>query len=191
MFDFTQILEKEKEISSFNMDVLRQYLTVEDYPWFFSQPNWGLREHYRLLAYISSKLSYNTIFDIGTFRGHSSLALSQNKNVKVVSYDIVDIKHLKIYPNNVEYNIGDFRKDPRLHHAPFIMIDVAPHDGIQEQEFHKFFIETGYKGVTFWDDIHFSKEMTDWWTSVNDPSIIRMDISSIGHYSGTGMIIYR
>lgn len=190
MFNFLEILNKQDEISAFNMDALKPYLNFSDYSWFLGQ-NWSLQEHYRLLAYISSKLSYNTIFDIGTFYGHSSLALSQNKTVKVVSYDIENVRNLRVYPHNVEYAIGDFRKDPRLFHAPFIMIDVAPHDGIQEAEFHKFFIDSGYKGVTLWDDINWSKQMIDWWDSVNEPNVIKLDISKIGHFSGTGLIIYK
>ena len=42
-------------------------------------------EHYRLLRFVSSY--YSLIFDIGTYRGYSALALSFGSD-KVVSYDV-------------------------------------------------------------------------------------------------------
>jgi len=46
-------------------------------------------EHYRLLTYMGNLLNGSLIIDIGTAQGHSSLALSQNENNTIVTYDIV------------------------------------------------------------------------------------------------------
>ena len=50
----------------------------------FCQPR---GEHYKLLSYISQQYNGITILDVGTLRGASCLALAQNKNNKVITYD--------------------------------------------------------------------------------------------------------
>src|ERR1035437_3298411 len=49
------------------------------------------REHYRLLMYVSTLVSDQIIFDIGTNRGMSSLALSYNHLNKIKTYDIIQL----------------------------------------------------------------------------------------------------
>lgn len=148
-------------------------------------------EHYKLLAWVSSLFPNQTIMDIGTHYGNSSLAMSQPKDAKLVSYDIVEMKQLfQPYPANCQYKIGDFREDPETLSSPFIFIDVDPHDGIQEKNFHEFFLSKSYKGITLWDDINANQEMRDWWYSIDGSTVIKIDLTEIGHWSGTGMIIY-
>jgi hypothetical protein len=146
-------------------------------------------EHYKLLAYISSCYTGQTIYDIGTYKGTSSLAMSYSYNTKIISYDIVDFKTIRNLPKNVEYRLGDFRLDPQVLQSPFIFIDVDPHDGIQEQAFHEFFLANNYKGLVMWDDIKILGTKP-WWDSINEKSIIKIDLSQAGHWSGTGLIIY-
>lgn len=150
------------------------------------------REHYRLISWLSSQFPNQTVMDIGTHFGNSSVAMSFDKNVKVVSYDIVEMKQLTKLPENVEYKIGDFREDPITMASPFIFVDVDPHDGVQEKNFHQFFLESQYKGITLWDDINCNDAMRDWWNSLaNDSSWFKkVDVTQLGHWSGTGMIIY-
>ena len=147
------------------------------------------KEHYKLLAYISSAYAGQTIYEIGTAMGNSSLALSYSPTTKIISYDILDTKCVITLPTNVEYRIGDFRLDPEVLKAPFIFIDVDPHDGIQEQAFHEFFLANNYKGIVMWDDI-LTWGLKDWWPTLNHPSVTKIDISAAGHISGTGLTIY-
>ena len=144
-------------------------------------------EHYKLLAYISSAYVGQTIYDIGTSVGNSSLALSYSPTTTVISYDIVDIKRISSAPANVEYRIGDFRLDPEVLKAPFIFIDVDPHDGIQEQAFHEFFLANNYKGIVMWDDINV-QGLQHWWPLIEN--VTKLDITQAGHWSGTGLTIY-
>jgi hypothetical protein len=88
----------------------------------------------------------------------------------------------------VEYKIGDFRFDSELLASPFIFIDVDPHDGIQEKAFHEFFLTVRYKGITLWDDIHLTPVMEQWWNSIESHKV---DLTKLGHASGTGMIVYK
>lgn len=146
-------------------------------------------EHYKLLAYISSVYSGQTIYEIGTAMGNSSLALSYSPTTKIVSYDILDTKCIITLPSNVEYKIGDFRLDPDVLKSPFIFIDVDPHDGIQEQAFHEFFLTNNYKGIVMWDDI-ISWGLKDWWPTITESSVTKIDLTAAGHLSGTGLLIY-
>lgn len=149
------------------------------------------KEHYKLIAWVSSLFPGQTVMDIGTHYGNSSLAMSHPKDVKVVSYDIVEMKQLKQpFPTNCDYKIGDFKEDPVTLSSPFIFIDVDPHDGIQEKDFHEWFLENNYKGITLWDDINCNPAMKDWWNSVDGSVVKKMDVSELGHWSGTGMIVY-
>ena len=144
-------------------------------------------EHYKLLAFLSSVYAGQTIYDIGTSVGNSSLALSYSPTTTVISYDIVDIKRISSAPENVEYRIGDFRLDPEVLKAPFIFIDVDPHDGIQEQAFHEFFLANNYKGIVMWDDINV-QGLQHWWPNI--VNVTKLNITEAGHWSGTGLTIY-
>jgi hypothetical protein len=148
------------------------------------------REHYQLISWVASQFPGQTVMDIGTHYGNSSLAMANDKTAKVVSYDIIEMKQLLNLPENVEYKIGDFREDPLTMTSPFIFIDVDPHDGIQERDFHEWFIKSGYKGITLWDDIHCNPEMNIWWSNVSGDGVKKYDFTEIGHWSGTGVIVY-
>lgn len=145
------------------------------------------REHYKLISAIASMFEGQTVYDIGTHMGNSSLALGANKNVKVVSYDIVNCTQLLASPPNVQYKIGDFRMDTGVLKSPFIFIDVDPHDGIQEAEFHTWLAKHKYAGIVLWDDIHCNNAMETWWTNI---ATTKYDLTPAGHWSGTGMTLY-
>ena len=146
------------------------------------------REHYQLLALLTRLFEGQTIFDIGTHYGNSSLALSFNPNVRIISYDIVEMKRILMPPFNVEYKHGNFMNDPEVLSSPFIFVDVDPHDGIQEKDFHDFFLEKEYKGIVLWDDIHCNPAMIKWWNELTGAR--KVDLTSVGHWSGTGMTVY-
>jgi hypothetical protein len=186
MLSFDNLDYIQSQFQNLDVTVLNKYKSS------FVFDNTSTVEHYNLLSYISTLCSGQTIFDIGTYKGHSALAMSYNPDVKVVSYDIVDAKEtLNGSPANVEWKLGDFRQDPNILTSPFILIDTDPHDGVQEAEFHKFFLDNNYKGCVMWDDIGpIFPLMQAWWNSINDSSVLKLDVSSIGHYTGTGILIY-
>lgn len=177
-----------EDIAKINLSGVADKIDNDQYRQYFLEER-GV-EHYKLLAWIATLFGDSKIFDIGTHYGNSSIAMSYAKNAKVVSYDIVEMKQLNSLPENVEYKIGDFRANPEVLSSPFIFIDVDPHDGIQEKDFHQFFLKKNYKGITMWDDINVNKEMRFWWDSITEPNAKKNDISLLGHWSGTGMIIY-
>ena len=61
------------------------------------------RQHYRLLSYLSTLFNNSDIFDIGTHRGSSAMALSYNPTNKVYSFDIENrSKNYENKPSNME-----------------------------------------------------------------------------------------
>lgn len=159
------------------------------------------QEHYRLIAYLSSQLpSGSLIVDIGTYHGQSAVAASFNENVKVVTYDIYD--HL---PNNkdtarnkpnIEIRVGNCLMDMEdiAVRASMVILDVDPHDGIQESEIVDSLIaQHGYKGMLLMDDVGLNKGMRDFYNDtvekyVDSHGYRALDLTSVGHFSGTGML---
>ena len=45
-----------------------------------------------MIAHLSTRFNNSTIFDIGTNKGYSALALSCNPSTRIVSYDITEPK---------------------------------------------------------------------------------------------------
>lgn len=155
------------------------------------------KEHYRLLTCLANEVSTTSnkpIIDIGTYLGFSALALSTPPNVsKVVSYDIVDCipddetSITAKSKSNIELRITDCLNEiDTLINTDLICLDVA-HDTSTEQEVLTALKANNYKGLLFLDDIHLSKEMDDWWNSIDLP---KYDVSKYGHWSGSGLVVF-
>lgn len=145
-------------------------------------------EHYRLLAYISTLMSKQTIIDVGSYKGDSAVALSFNKSNKVISFDLeVQPEVQNINRKNIDFRIGNVLNCPDLvKSASLIMLDTY-HNGDFEQDFVNWLDEIGYKGIVMFDDIHLNKPMQKFWNGITKP---KYDISYIGHHSGTGIAIW-
>ena len=144
-------------------------------------------EHYRMLSAIVSSIQDNIVVDIGTYQGCSALAMAANENVQVISYDIMNRLRSLPKEKNIEYRVENLLKTKNLPKTSLIMLDVDPHDAIQEPMFMNLFDDLGYKGIVICDDIHLSSHMEDWWNSIDRENI---DLTSIGHHSGTGMVYF-
>ena len=144
------------------------------------------KEHYRLIAYLSTFFNDSIIFDIGTNLGYSALALAYNNRNRVVSYDIVDLKELNHREEltSIEYLVGDVLQDNRLMASPLIMLDTY-HDGSFEKVFYTFLKQNRYRGLLFLDDIRLNQPMRDFWNSISEP---KEDITDVGHWSGSGLV---
>lgn len=146
-------------------------------------------EHYRLLTYLSRIYDGVTFIDAGTYNGFSALALAQNKKNKVITYDIEpkNIPFFKEY-SNIEFRQLDINEeaDEVIKASPLILLDVDPHDGVQEVIFYAKLQTMGYKGYLLCDDINLNPGMRKFWGSVTDNK--KHDLTEFGHHSGTGLI---
>lgn len=147
------------------------------------------QSEYRLYAWLSSQFENTTILDVGTRTGGSALALSYNDKNQVISYDLVEQgASSSIKKENITFKIQDFREDDTLDwdNISIIMIDVDPHDGVQEVEMMEFLKEKGWKGIMLLDDIGPGwPEVQDMWDAIEEPKI---DVTPVGHMSGTGLV---
>ena len=142
-------------------------------------------EHYRLLSWIGGCFSNNSIIDVGSFKGFSGCALSYNQSNTVYSFDITNSIVLNPIPNNLNFIIGNIEdyKDLIIK-SPFIFYDTV-HDGITEHRFITWLKYINYKGIIVFDDIYLNDQMKEFWYKLN---FKKEDITSIGHWSGTGMV---
>lgn len=144
------------------------------------------KEHYRLLMYISTLYNNETIFDIGTNKCMSALALSYNKLNKIKTFDIVKLLPENPSVDNIEYILGDSTKDSDLNNCPIIFLDVD-HDGIYEDIFYDHLKSIDWKGILILDDIHLNEPMKNFWNRIEEK---KYDITNIGHWSGTGLVVF-
>jgi hypothetical protein len=183
------ILEKILNISNKELDSLDisffKYILLLPYAKFFESES-GL-EHYRLLIYISTLLDNSTIYDIGTHRCYSSIALSFNKTNKVISYDV--IKQIPSYPikSNIKYCLGNIIDKEDLNNSSLIFLDVN-HDGIFENKFYNHLHDINWKGLLILDDINLNDDMKLFWNNIIEE---KYDITKIGHWSGTGIVYFK
>ena len=153
-------------------------------------------EHYKFLAYMTTFFKGRDIFDIGTHRGASALALSYTPENTVHSFDI---EHLYNLPkvSNIEYNLQNLWEpvirqiwEQKLLNSAFIVLDIDPHEGTRELEFYEWLKAKNYKGFVICDDIWYFKPMRDnFWYKI--PSDDKIDVTELAHWSGTGIIRFQ
>jgi predicted O-methyltransferase YrrM len=157
-------------------------------------------EHYRLLAALGVALNAQSVLEIGTFTGLSALAL-RSTVPSVITNDIVPWAEIpgtvlngSDFDSGVSQLIGDlsnplvFKKSSELIlAADFIFID-GPKNGKFEVNIEPQ-LRTLLRGsgkVVVWDDTRVMT-MVGFWRSLDLPKI---DATSLGHWSGTGIIQY-
>jgi len=180
------------DVGNFKIENARNPAFTIDSNEFYGAPG---DQHYRLLGYLASKINNSIIIDIGTHRGSSALALSTNPTNTIHSFDIIP----KVAPHgipNLHLHIADLWDDSTraqwketILSSKLIVLDIDPHSGVPEYEFYKWLKLSGYQGIVLCDDIWYFKEMRDnFWYKI--PSIEKLDISCLGHWSGTGLIAF-
>lgn len=161
-------------------------------------------EHYKLLAALVGLLRPSTIVEIGTATGASALAMKSalGEDSKLVTFDVVPWQAV---PSAVlrDSDFADGRLEQRsedlstpagwqasaelLRSAEFIFLD-ALHDGTQERNFLRGFDEVGLAAgpIVMLDDIRLWR-MLSFWQDIPRP---KLDLTSFGHWSGTGLVDY-
>jgi predicted O-methyltransferase YrrM len=175
------------------MELLKNEILKEDLSYFDKEMGLypylkSVTEHYRLLSHISKIYNNEILIDAGTNFGHSCMALAQNRNNKVITYDIFN-KNFEFFKEygNIEFKMLDINEESEeiLNSAKIILLDIDPHDGIQEKKFTDLLSKINYKGYVICDDIFLNDGMKNWWDSI---IIEKYDVTEVGHFSGTGII---
>ena len=150
-------------------------------------------EHYKLIAYLSTLFENKNYIDIGTFYGFSALALSYDKDAKVTTYDIKDwIENINDktvkQKGNVVCKLMDCVSDmANIIKTDFIVLDIDPHDGVEETRILDNLEQNGYRGVVLLDDINLNDDMKKFWKNIKHK---KYNITKYGHWSGTGIVIF-
>ena len=159
-------------------------------------------EHYRLLAGLARVLEARTVVEIGTATGLSALSLLAGvpEGGRVVTFDLIPWRE---YPGTVlreedfaegrlAQHIADLshpegieRHRAVLGDATLIFIDAAK-DGEQERRFLDLFAGVAFASppILVFDDIRQWK-MLAIWREIQRP---KLDLTSFGHWSGTGLV---
>jgi hypothetical protein len=175
-----------ENINKISLSALAHHPADNEYRPYFLDTRF--KEHYRLLAYLSTLFSDQLLFDIGTHKGYSALALSYDRDNRVISYDVNDTKalhHMETL-HRIEFVIGNVLEDPRLLTSALILLDTY-HDGKFETLAYEHLKKNGYKGLLVVDDTYLNPEMTHFWQSITEN---KEDITDLGHWSGSGLVVF-
>ena len=156
-------------------------------------------EHYRLLAGLSQALEARRVVDVGTYTGLSALSLG-HFGAHVISYDIHGWStfedtalHESDFEGELEQRIGDlsdpaffFNQTDVLQGADLIFVD-GPKDGVFEWKFADLLYSAlaDKSTVIVWDDTRLMN-MVAFWAALSAP---KLDATSLGHWSGTGLTL--
>ena len=157
-------------------------------------------EHYRLLAGLVRVLRPHCMVEIGTASGMSALALlsAAPEGAKVTTYDVLGWKSFRDtllydgdFGDRLEQRLADLSRPASfqteretLQSAELIFID-GPKDGAFEAIVTRSLIQlmTGRSAILVYDDIRVMN-MVRFWRELPLP---KLDASSLGHWSGTGL----
>lgn len=149
-------------------------------PW-YRQPSG--KEHYRLISYLASERSI--AYDIGTFIGYSACAMSTAKEVH--SFDIQKRPIEAPKPKNCHYQILNVLETADLFKDDAVILLDTFHQGDFEKAFVDRLIAQNWRGLLVCDDIHLGESMKNFWSNI---ALEKYDVTSIGHHSGTGIVIF-
>lgn len=176
------VIDKEI-IKNIDLSEIRSYVVNMD-----GEFDTGAQPH-KFYAYLSTLFNNTTIIEVGTGWGNSALAFSHNPNNNVISYDIEDKGAGEITKENTIFKVMDFTQDDSIDwdNVSIVMIDVDPHDAIQEPPMVQYLYDKGWSGILILDDIgEIFANMKEWFQSLGEEKW-ELD-SEIGHYAGTGLV---
>ena len=153
------------------------------------------QEPYKLIALLSQKVG-GVAIDMGTLYGSSALALSYSESTRVITLDtkkqIPDTQDFvtPIKRQNVRMIVASCQSIlPFAATADLIILDI---DNQLSKEMTKVIDELRFyhfKGILVLNDIHLNEAMEQVWSSVPS-NLKKIDATSLGHHSGTGLIVY-
>lgn len=191
------VSEVLKDIQDVDYNFLKNRFDKKTFKWLNTWPG----EHYKFLTCVTKFLKPDLVIEVGTFKGASCLAMKHEFCGKIITYDVVPWSKIKgthlreeDFDNKLEQRIIDFSNINQIRtqrnefkNAYFIFVDMAK-DGVSEKLFCDYLDSLNFDKLNapfvVFDDIRFNS-MLEFWRNINHP---KMDITSIGHWSGTGIV---
>lgn len=159
-------------------------------------------EHYRFLAGLIDYLQPSTVVEIGTFLGLSALAIKKYlpAHGKLLTFDIIPWHSLPetclmesdFMDGRLKQELGDLADAAVFdsHRSLFSRADIIFLDGPKDRIFERTFLERlgtvkfEVPSLLVIDDIRLWS-MLDIWKEIKLP---KLDVTSLGHFSGTGLV---
>ena len=199
IFILEMIATDIESISSIDYEKFRTYfpstISNETVNEFHSKPG---KEHFRLLAYLSSLYKNSTIINIHTNNGYEALALSYEPTNTVYSFGSLEratnhtvrqCKNIQFHTDNILDPVVREKWRETILQSAFIFVDIEPHDGHHEYDLYQYLTNIGYKGFVIYDDIWYFKSMrNNCWYKI--PDTCRYDLTEVGHWSGCGVVSF-
>ncbi len=154
----------------------------------------NIKDYMRTAPYYKNICSYINLYqikrvlEIGTCSGASSACFAKYANY-VETYDIVetDINDLAIFCDKLIFKKLEGPEDClniNVNDFDMIFVDID-HSGVMEPKLHQKFVNDGYKGLVFWDDIILNKGMLDFWRGIQQEKEMLS-----WHHSGFGVVLH-
>ncbi len=190
-------LRAAEEARTLRLDALEARSADPDLSWIRTWPG----EHYRLLAGLTRTLDAKNIVEVGTFKGQGALALAAGADhATVVTYDVMPwdgfsetaLVLADFDGGRIEQRIGDLgdatyraTQVDTLRAADVVFID-GPKDGEWEDHAVPDILAhlTDRRRLVVFDDIRLLP-MVQLWRDLPFP---KLDVTSLGHWSGTGFL---
>lgn len=181
-------------INQIDLSHLAQFLSWNpNYQNFFLEK--AGKEPYKLLAFLSKEVQSDCC-DLGTLYGSSALALSFNESINVLTLDtrrhIPETQGVVTIANrpNIKSMIASAQAVlPHIATCKLVYMDFESQNldelnkVVNELEYYKF------KGVLLVNDIYVNESMKAFWSNI-PAHLKKIDATSVGHFTGTGIIVY-
>jgi hypothetical protein len=176
-----------------NEEVLQYATWHSDHQYFVKGP--GV-EHYCLLAQLGSVLPPGSkAACISTKKGYNALALASHAtDLDIHCYGSSEIPDDELTANNLD-NVTLHEEDWRsqvssIASMQLVVVDIEPHEGVEEAAIALELFKAGFKGILVLDDIYLNPGMHAVWAASLPSSLLRLDATPIGHWTGTGLVLY-
>jgi predicted O-methyltransferase YrrM len=170
--------------------------TAEEATWVEQWPG----EHYRLLAALVDVVGAREVVEIGTYRGLGALALRAGGAERVVTYDVVpwpdisgSVLRQSDFDGPLEQRLADLSSADVFANERVVLqnADLIFLDGPKDGRFEPLFIdqlvglERKLPQLLVIDDIRLLVMLQLW----RDLPLPKLDLTSFGHWSGTGLAV--
>lgn len=191
MADIQTITLNKTVIDAVDLSHLRKYIEWHENSRYFELE--AGKEHYKLLAYLSTQMTCKRILDIGCYLGQSSCAMSISEGKEIVTIDVVDCLPDDVTTVKQRTNVSCIFDTTYLNYLPtivlgcdLIVLDID-HTGMHERLILQKLRDCGYTGMVVLDDIHLNNMMRAFYRDIPE---LKIDISKYGHWSGTACVIF-
>jgi len=147
------------------------------------------KEHYRLLAHLSTLMNNRVFLDVGTNHGCSALALGYNPQNRIHTVDIVNNRKEKFKKEgNITFHLGDANEMLTGVRPSIAFLDADKSDDFEKSLIKNLIPIMAGSGYLIMDDYHEYPVVQECITDLIGKGFKVYDLTEYGHYSGTHLV---